>query len=160
MIRKRAGKIAVAIGTKQINADGRQALLQDIKLRIHEPHQYSCLVRNLSCARNNAKNYEHRQVHHTRVNRHTRSTSITEPSARAPVSRKDANRIPATITWKLEDVCQTRRPTVTLNAISAVTRRFCAAPPDLAPISRGLMLSLAFFGSVASSASNPIVQRC
>ena len=88
----------------------------------------------------------------TRVNRHTRSTSITEPSARAQVSRKDANRITETITRKLEDVCQTRRPTVTLNAISAVTRRFRAAPSDLAPISRGLMLSLAFFGSVASSA--------
>src|ERR1700738_11854 len=82
----------------------------------------------------------------TRVNRHTRSTGITEPSARAQVSRKDANRIPATITRKLEDVCQTRRPTVALNAINAVTRRFRAAPSDLAPISRGLMLSLAFFG--------------
>jgi hypothetical protein len=64
MIRKPAGKIAVTIGTKQINDDGQQALLQDIKLRIHDPHQYSCLIRNLSCAPNNTQNYEHRQDHH------------------------------------------------------------------------------------------------
>jgi hypothetical protein len=151
MIRKPAGKIAVTIGTKQINDDGQQALLQDIELRIHDSHQYSCLVRNLSCAPN-TQNYEHRQDHHDEGQSPYTSTSITEPSARAQVSRKDANRIPATITRKLEDVCQTRRPTVTLNAISAVARRFRAAPSDPAPISRELMLWLAVFGSVASSA--------
>jgi len=64
MIRKPAEKIAVTIGTKQINDDGQQALLQDIKLRIHDAHQYSCLVRNLSCAPNNTQNYELRQDHH------------------------------------------------------------------------------------------------
>ena len=91
----------------------------------------------------------------TRVNRHTRSTGITEPSARAQVSRKDANRIPATITRKLEDVCQTRRPTVTLNAISAVTRRFRAAPSDLAPISRGFNAFASLFRISSLQPSNP-----
>jgi hypothetical protein len=106
VIRKPAGKIAVTIGTKQINADGQQALLQDIKLRIHDPHQNSCLVRNLCCAPNNTQNYEHRQDHHDEgqsphtIDEHNRS-------ARAQISRKDANRIPATIMRKLEDVCQT-----------------------------------------------------
>ena len=41
-----------------------EGAVQDIKLRIHDSHQYSCLVRNLSCAPNNTQNYEHRQDHH------------------------------------------------------------------------------------------------
>src|SRR6478672_13815301 len=64
MIRKPAGKIAVAIGTKQINADGLQALLQDIKLRIHNAYQDPCLVRNLSRSPDNTQDYEHRQDNH------------------------------------------------------------------------------------------------
>ena len=48
MIGKPAGKIATAVRTKQLNANGQQALLQDIKLRIHDAYQEARLFGDLS----------------------------------------------------------------------------------------------------------------
>ena len=102
MIGKPAGKIAATIGTKQINANGQQALLQDIKLCIHDAYQEACLVGNFSRSPNGAQRIRAARIRTTRVNRHARPIGMTGPSARAQASRKDANKTPANMRegWK------------------------------------------------------------
>ena len=61
MIGKPAGKIAAAIRTKQLDANGLQALLQDIKLCIHDAYQEARLFRNFPYSPNGAQHDHGRQ---------------------------------------------------------------------------------------------------
>src|SRR5712664_3405247 len=134
MIGKPAREIAATIGTKQLNANGLQALLQDIELRIHHAYQEACLFGKFPYPQMAPSTIRAVRIRITRVNRHAWPRRMTGPSARAQASRKDANRTPANMMRRLEDVCQIRRmPSATLNTISAaasVNRRPAPSTPD------------------------------
>jgi hypothetical protein len=61
-IGKPAGKIAATIGTEQLNANGQQALLQDIQLRIHDAYQEACLFGNFPYPPHRTQHDQRRQA--------------------------------------------------------------------------------------------------